>query len=92
MGVQPQTPDVPPPPQVSGDVQSLLVLQPHTPLMHALPAVEDAHAMPQPPQLFGSVSSLLQVPSHTFSPVGQAQMPFEHDSPVAGHVAALPHW
>src|SRR5207249_2540310 len=32
VGVQPQTPGIPPPPQVSGAMQSLLLMQPHWPV------------------------------------------------------------
>jgi hypothetical protein len=64
IGVQPQMPGVPPPPQVSGAVQLLFDVHPQAPDTHAVPAaelVQFAHAPPTGPQVAGAVSAVWQV-------------------------------
>jgi len=67
MGVHPQIPGVPPPPQVLGAVQLVLEVHPHALETHAVPAVElvqFTHAPPLGPQVAGAVSPVWQfVPS-----------------------------
>ena len=57
IGVHPQTPAVPPPPHVSGEVQSVFVAHPHVPpVRQAVPealAAHEVHVTPVMPQAVG---------------------------------------
>jgi hypothetical protein len=97
--VHPQTPAVPPPPQVSGAVQLALVVHPHVPPdSHAVPAVEVeqlTHAPPLGPQAVGVLPGWQLVPSqhvplHVRGPVHVVLHVFveEHAFPVGQSPAA----
>jgi hypothetical protein len=100
--VHPQTPAVPPPPQVAGEVQSVFAVHPHPPPTHAVPAEELVHTAqvpPATPQVAGCVSAVWQlVPSqqaalHASPPLQLVLHVFdvvEQASP-AGQSAAAPH-
>jgi hypothetical protein len=67
IGVHPQTPAVPPPPHVSGAVQSVFVAQPQVPFdSHTCPAValvQSMHAPPGGPQAPGAMPGWQLAPS-----------------------------
>lgn len=102
--VQPQMPGVPPPPHVAGAVQlgALPVpVQPHAPLMHAVPAgelVQTEHAPPAVPHVAGRVSAVWQLvpsqhaPLHASPPEQVVAHVFDdwHALP-AGQSPAEPH-
>ncbi len=100
IAVQPQMPAVPPPPHVSGEVQLEFELQPHAPLMHAVPLGDDVHTAHEPPggphapgvlPVWQLVPSQ-QAPLHVRPPVHDVLhvLDDEHALPV-GQSPAAPH-